>query len=148
MAATMRMSRSAAVSRVAVRPQASLKATVQKVAQFAGVSIASLAMTFAAHADATILLGSSTGGLVFEPATLTIKSGETITWKNNAGYPHNIVFDEDDVPSGVVSDAISREEYLNAPGEEYSVKLTTAGEYGYYCEPHQGAGMVGKIIVQ
>lgn len=80
-------------------------------------------MTFAAHADATILLGSSTGGLVFEPATLTIKSGETITWKNNAGYPHNIVFDEDDVPvsfttcacdlvAGWIQDALSRPLYV------------------------------------
>lgn len=50
--------------------------------------------------------------------------------------------------SGVNADAISRDDYLNAPGETYSVKLTAAGEYGYYCEPHQGAGMVGKIIVQ
>jgi len=24
----------------------------------------------------------------------------------------------------------------------------TAGTYGYYCEPHQGAGMAGKVIVQ
>lgn len=22
-----------------------------------------------------------------------------------------------------------------------------AGEYGFYCEPHQGAGMVGRITV-
>lgn len=46
------------------------------------------------------------------------------------------------------ADALNREELLNAPGEKFSVKLTAAGEYKYYCEPHQGAGMVGKIIVQ
>lgn len=50
--------------------------------------------------------------------------------------------------AGVNADDISRDDLLNAPGEKFSVKLTTAGEYGYYCEPHQGAGMVGKIIVQ
>jgi plastocyanin len=38
------------------------------------------------------------GALVFEPATVTIKAGETVTWTNNAGFPHNIVFDEDAVP--------------------------------------------------
>ena len=37
------------------------------------------------------------------------------------------------VQSGVNADAISRDDYLNAPGETYSVKLTAAGEYGYYC---------------
>ena len=50
--------------------------------------------------------------------------------------------------SGVNVESISREDYLNAPGEKYTVKLSAAGTYGYYCEPHQGAGMVGKIIVQ
>ena len=29
-----------------------------------------------------------------------------------------------------------------------SSKFDTPGEYSYYCEPHQGAGMAGKIIVQ
>jgi plastocyanin len=49
---------------------------------------------------------------------------------------------------GVNADALSHEDYLNAPGEKWSQKFTTAGEYGYYCEPHQGAGMAGKVIVQ
>ena len=120
---------------------------------------------------------------------VTIKSGESVTFKNVAGFPHNVVFDEDEVPvsawlnqahaamhrvgsstypcsycekrnltsadclpmsaqSGVDADAISQNDLLNAPGETYTVKLTTAGTYGVYCEPHQGAGMVGKIIVQ
>jgi plastocyanin len=36
----------------------------------------------------------SAGALVFDPATITIAKGETVTWTNNAGFPHNIVFDE------------------------------------------------------
>ena len=36
---------------------------------------------------------------------------------------------------------------LQAPGETYTVKLTTPGTYEFYCEPHQGAGMAGKITV-
>jgi plastocyanin len=76
---------------------------------------------------------------------VTVSSGETITWVNNAGFPHNIVFDEDEVPAGVDADAISRDDYLNAPGETYSLKLSASGTYKYYCEPHQGAGMVGTV---
>jgi plastocyanin len=45
------------------------------------------------------------------------------------------------------AEALSREDYLNAPGQTYSVKLTEKGTYGIYCEPHRGAGMTGKIIV-
>lgn len=35
---------------------------------------------------------------MFEPANVTVKAGEAITWTNNAGFPHNVVFDEDEVP--------------------------------------------------
>lgn len=114
----------------------------------AAASVAGLALTLAAHADTTVKLGADTGALVFDPASVTIKAGDSVTFRNNAGFPHNIVFDEDAVPSGVNADALSHEDYLNAPGETYSVKLTAPGEYGYYCEPHQGAGMQGKITVQ
>merc|ERR550537_97098 len=99
-------------------------------------------------ANAVVKLGSDSGGLVFVPDSVTIKSGESITFTNNAGFPHNIVFDEDNVPDGVNAESLSREDYLNAPGETYSVKFDKAGTYGYYCEPHRGAGMQGKIVVQ
>jgi len=99
-----------------------------------------------AHAD--VKLGSDSGGLVFVPDTVNIKAGEEVKFTNNAGFPHNIVFDEDNVPDGVDADKLSREDYLNAPGETYSVKFTAPGTYGYYCEPHRGAGMQGKIVVQ
>jgi plastocyanin len=131
-----------------VQPKATMKATVQKVAQAAAVGVCSLALTFAAHADATVKLGADGGALVFSPDSVTIKAGESVTWVNNAGYPHNIVFDEDEVPEGTNADALSHEDYLNAPGMTVSSKFTTAGSYGYYCEPHQGGGMKGVIIVQ
>ena len=116
-------------------------------AKGAAAAVATLGLALSAHA-ADVKLGSDNGSLVFEPASVTIKAGDSVTFKNNAGFPHNIVFDEDAVPEGVKADAISHEDYLNAPGETYTVKLTTPGEYGFYCEPHQGAGMQGKITVQ
>lgn len=93
----------------AVRPQVKAQATrktpaVQKIAQAAAVGISSLALALSAHADATVKLGADSGALVFEPSTVTIKAGEAVTWVNNAGYPHNIVFDEDAIPvSGLQS---------------------------------------------
>jgi len=99
------------------------------------------------HADATVKLGSDSGGLVFVPDSVSVKAGGTVQFVNNAGFPHNIIFDEDNVPEGVNAEKLSREDYLNAPGETHNVKFEKAGEYGYYCEPHQGAGMKGKITV-
>jgi len=106
------------------------------------------AMLAAPANAATVKLGSDSGGLVFEPSSITIKAGETVEWVNNAGFPHNVIFDEDAVPEGVNADALSAEDLLNAPGEKHTAKFEKAGEYSYYCQPHQGAGMVGKVIVQ
>jgi plastocyanin len=140
--------RASAVKPQVAKAQARKAPVVQKVAQAAAVGISSLALALSAHADATVKLGADSGALVFEPASVTIKAGETVTWVNNAGYPHNIVFDEDAIPSGENADALSHEDYLNAPGEKASSTFKTPGSYSYYCEPHQGAGMQGKVIVQ
>ena len=50
--------------------------------------------------------------------------------------------------SGVNVESLNHEDYLNAKGEKVTSTFKTAGTYGYYCEPHQGAGMAGKVIVQ
>ena len=64
----------------------------------AGVSLAALALMAQAAGAVTIKMGSDTGNLVFEPSSVTIKAGDSVTWKNNAGFPHNVMFDEDEIP--------------------------------------------------
>ena len=68
-----------------------------RYATAAGVGIASLGLALSANA-ASVKLGAAGGALVFDPAEVTIKSGETVTWTNNIGFPHNVVFDEDGIP--------------------------------------------------
>merc|ERR1719262_1704758 len=82
----------------------------QKVGSASIATCASLAVAFAAHADGAVKLGSDTGNLVFEPATVTIAKGEEVVWTNNAGFPHNIVFDEDGIPAGEDAEKLSRVE--------------------------------------
>ncbi|KAM7514028.1 hypothetical protein LguiA_003611 [Lonicera macranthoides] len=96
-----------------------------------------------------ILLGGDDGSLAFVPGSFSVPAGEKIVFKNNAGFPHNVVFDEDEVPAGVDASKISmsEENLLNSAGETYSVTLTEKGTYSFYCSPHQGAGMVGKVTV-
>merc|ERR1719305_1043241 len=124
--------------------RASLKITAApaKVAR-----VSAKAQNKAASFAAGVKLGSDSGGLVFDPSSVTIKKGEKVTWTNNAGFPHNVVFDEDAVPDGVDVDSLSSYDLLNAPGESHSATFDVAGTYEYYCEPHQGAGMAGKVVV-
>ena len=66
---------------------------------------------------------------------------------NNKAGPHNVVFDEDDIPDGVDQEKISMDEQLGEEGDTWSMKFDTPGNYGYYCEPHRGAGMQGQLVV-
>lgn len=129
-------------------PRLTIKASLKDV----GVAVATTAASamLASNAMAIeILLGGDDGSLAFVPNSFTVSSGEKIVFKNNAGFPHNVVFNEDEVPSGVDAGKISMsdEDLLNGPGETYAVTLTEKGDYSFYCSPHQGAGMVGKVTV-
>ncbi|KAG6774773.1 hypothetical protein POTOM_022142 [Populus tomentosa] len=146
-ASNARVSASAKVS-ASPLPRLSIKASMKDfgvavVATAASAMIASNAMAI------DVLLGADDGSLAFVPSEFSISPGEKIVFKNNAGFPHNIVFDEDSIPSGVDASKISmsEEDLLNAKGETFEVALSSKGEYSFYCSPHQGAGMVGKVIV-
>lgn len=132
----------------AATPRLSVKASL-KDAAVAAVVISASALLASNALALEVLLGANDGGLVFEPSTFTVASGEKIVFKNNAGFPHNVVFDEDEIPAGVDASKISmsEEDLLNANGETYSVTLTEKGTYKFYCSPHQGAGMAGKVTV-
>ena len=43
---------------------------------------------------------------------------------------------------------LSHADLAFAPGESWEETFDTAGTYDYYCEPHRGAGMVGKVVVE
>ncbi|KAH7523460.1 plastocyanin [Ziziphus jujuba] len=140
----------AAAAKVAAAPVArmSVKASL-KDAGVAVVATAASAMLASNAMAIEVLLGGSDGSLAFVPSNFSVSAGEKIVFKNNAGFPHNVVFDEDEIPGGVDASKISmsEEDLLNAPGEVYSVTLTEKGDYSFYCSPHQGAGMVGKVTV-
>jgi len=84
--------------------------------------------------------GTDAGMLAFEPSTVTISAGDTVKFVNNKLAPHNAVFDG--------HEELSHADLAFAPGESWEETFDTAGTYDYYCEPHRGAGMVGKVIVE
>ena len=70
----MAVSVRASAAKAAVKPARKVQ-SLKSIAQTAAVSVASLALTMAAHADATVKLGSDNGSLAFEPSSVTIKAG-------------------------------------------------------------------------
>ena len=87
-----------------------------------------------------VKLGTDAGMLAFEPSTINLSAGDTIKFVNNKLAPHNAVFDADD--------ALSHPDLAFAPGESWERTFNASGTYDFYCEPHRGAGMVGKVIVE
>jgi plastocyanin len=74
-------------------------------------------------------------GNVFEPATITINVGDTVTWRNIDDVPHTSTSDDGVWDSGAL-----------AAGEEFSFTFEEAGTYPYFCEFHPG--MEGTVVVQ
>lgn len=109
-----------------------------------------LASTLAAAANHVVTVGGSGNG--FSPSTLTIRAGDTVTFRNAGGF-HNVVADDG---SFRCSNDCAREGYVSggAPSSnEWAQTLTfsTPGEVGYFCSAHGaagGIGMAGKIIVE
>ena len=73
-------------------------------------------------------------GVKFEPGTLTVKRGETITWVNKDPFPHTVtapgVFDSHDIP----------------PNRSWKYTARKAGEYAYTCTLHPN--MKGTLRVK
>jgi plastocyanin len=126
---------------------ASLAEKVRNTMLAALVSAGLMASPLAANA-VDVKLGSDGGQLVFVPDEVTIKAGDSVTWLGNKGMPHNVVFDEENVPDGTKLDAINHEDMINEEGEKVTSKFDKPGTYAYYCEPHRGAGMNGTINVK
>ena len=101
--------------------------------------VLSLGVSSAQASTVEVKLGTDAGMLAFEPSTLNISAGDTVKFVNNKLAPHNAVFEG--------HDELSHSDLAFAPGESWEKTFSTAGTYEFYCEPHRGAGMVGKVVV-
>merc|ERR550514_1853146 len=114
----------------------------------AGLALAQVNSPGFAAETKMVKMGSDSGQLVFVPEELKICKGDSVTWINNKGGPHNVVFDEDEIPSGVKQESISMDDQLGDEGATFTKKFDVAGTYAYFCEPHRGAGMNANLIVE
>jgi plastocyanin len=72
---------------------------------------------------------------MFQPVSLTIRAGSTVTWTN-----------DDDEPHTIKSDAGLFGSRAMGTHERFSVKFDKPGTYHYTCSIHPR--MVGTIVVQ
>jgi plastocyanin len=120
----------------------------------AGFGIAPLMRGPLDHATAPELIEmrSDAGGsrVWFDPIGLYVEPGTTVRWvvrenvhTTTAYHPRN---DKHSlrIPEGAVPWDSG---YLVHPADHFEVTLTVRGVYDYYCTPHEGAGMVGRIVV-
>jgi plastocyanin len=95
----------------------------------------------------------------FVPDQLTIKVGDTVRWLNESGPPHNVAFYADRIPggaadvlNGVMPDRMGNlaGPLLTQIGAAYEISFVgaPAGEYGYFCTPHEMLGMVASLTIE
>jgi plastocyanin len=97
----------------------------------------------------------------FLPDEYEISVGETVAWGNNGSRGHTVTAYESSLPEGAAffasgdreSTDAAREAWHDtgegdlAPGQTFSHTFEVAGEYEYFCVPHEQGGMTGTIVV-
>ncbi|MCH8841483.1 MAG: hypothetical protein IID61_00740 [SAR324 cluster bacterium] len=111
-------------------------------------SIAKLARYHISGSETTVIL---TNKLTFEKSVVQIKIGDKVRWKNTSDLVHSVTVDPElaalkenvQLPNG--AETFNSGDLL--PGEEFSHTFTVPGTYKYFCIPHEGAKMLGTVVV-
>lgn len=82
-------------------------------------------------------------GHTFDPPEVRIKAGQLVKWTWVAGS-HNVVSGATCTPDGKFTSGSS----TVGPGSKFEHTFDKPGTYPYYCDPHCGIGMTGKVIVE
>lgn len=105
----------------------------------AGLALAMAGEAAAAEHRVQMLNRGDGGTMVFSPAVVRARPGDTIRYvPTDPG--HNAETIAGMLPAGV---QVTR----GAMGREYVLRVTQPGVYGVKCAPHYSMGMVGLVIV-
>lgn len=92
-----------------------------------------------------------TSALKFEPSTLTVPKGTTVTWRNTSAVGHTVTDDPAKAANKADAALPSGAELWDSgninPGGTFQHTFDTPGTYTYFCIPHEAAGMVATITV-
>jgi plastocyanin len=70
----------------------------------------------------------------FDPKTIEIEAGDTVTWRNDDNFTHTVQVD-------------GREDNVVEPGESVAISFDEPGTYHYVCRLHS-RDMEGEVIVR
>jgi plastocyanin/uncharacterized membrane protein len=70
----------------------------------------------------------------FEPATLNVKAGVTVQWKNEDIFTHTVTADDGSFDSGPIE-----------PGSSWQTTIRKTGTIGYHCRPHPN--MTAELVI-
>jgi plastocyanin len=90
-----------------------------------------------------------TGAFKWEPANLTIKPGESLTFKVASGPPHPVASGDGSNPAGDGKFDTSKcgLDQMSKVGDSCTVKFAKAGTFPFFCTVHVTLGMKGVITV-
>jgi plastocyanin len=126
-------------------------ATAAPAAITAPVATTAPAATSAGGGSAGQNTVNASDTLKFEPASLTVPKGTTVTWTNTGAVAHTVTFDPAKasdkshvaLPSGAQPFDLAN---LNG-GQSLTHTFDVPGTYKYVCVPHEAAGMTGTVVV-
>lgn len=105
------------------------------------------------------MLQDAEGHYRYDPADVTIKSGDGVKFVMVSGGTHNVAFDPAQIPASAKAQLsanmqqqvseLSSPMMMN-PNETYTISFgkMPPGKYEYHCTPHLSFGMKGSITVQ
>lgn len=97
--------------------------------------------TQANNAPVVMITTDSSGTFTFSPATITIKAGTTVTWKNVTTVAHTVTSDD----GGKTFDSGTSNPVAAQTGT-FTFTFKTPGTFTYHCSFHPF--MKGTVIVQ
>jgi plastocyanin len=128
--------------------------------RFPGVPLAAvLTVTFGLGTGAALAQDAEpaavvemTDQLAFEPERITVRVGDTVEWRNPTRLPHTVTTDPEEAQDPEHVQLPEGAEPFNSgnimPDETFSHTFNVAGEYQYFCIPHEMQGMLGHVTVE
>ena len=87
----------------------------------------------------------------FQPSSLTVPHGATVSWKNAGQTTHTVTGDPakaiNNTDAALPSGAQAWDSGSVAGGQSFSHTFDVPGIYKYFCVPHESIGMVATVTV-